>query len=197
MTEDPLQKLAQWLGQPRTARQIARQVTVRRGRSRTEVAIDHRLSCPLEAHDGWRVSTKPAFLPLAHFSSYARACLKTADPGRTIYCHDRGTGLVVGALSYHIDQRAHMPVLITAIGLRTDADQNAFLAYRTLAAALVAKQYVHALAAKIGRGGYVDIDLADRSQEPLMRRLGFARAPRVRDFRPAGTHLRQRPPAQD
>jgi hypothetical protein len=197
MAEDPLQKLAEWLGQSRTARQIAKQVTVRSGRARTEVAIDHRLSCPLAAHDGWRVSTKPTFLPLAHFSSYARACLKTADSGRTIYCHDRGTGEVIGALSYHIDERAHMPVLITAIGLRTDAGQNGFLIYRTLAAVLVAKQYVHVLAAKIGRGGYVDIDLADRTQVPLMRRLGFRKAPNVRNFRPAGTHLRQEPPAQD
>lgn len=161
--------------------------------TQTAVAIDHRLACPLDEHDGWRITTQPTFLPLAHFSSQARHYLKTADAsrGRTIYCHDLSLCEVVAALSYHIDDDPRLPVLITTIGLRTDAGVNAFLTYRSLAGALVAKQYVHAVAAKTERGGFVDIDLAERSNEPLVRRLGFGTAPRIKGFRPGGVHLRQ------
>lgn len=195
---DPLNRLSTWLID--VFDQIRDQVhvrTVERGvGARTAVTVDHRLACPLDAHDGWRVSTRPTFLPLQHFSSQARHYLKTADgaSGRTLYCHDLSLGEVVAALSYHLDEDPRLPVLITAIGLRTDAGTNAFLTYRSLAGALVAKQYVHVVAAKTDRGGFVDIDLAERSNEPLMRRLGFRPASRIKGFRPGGVHLRQPAP---
>jgi hypothetical protein len=50
------------------------------------------------------------------------------------------------------------------------------------------------VAAKLNRGGIVDLDLGDRKQEPLMHRLGFRKAQRIRDFRPSGVHLRQSAP---
>ena len=50
---------------------------------------------------------------------------------------------------------------------------------------------------KIGRGGYVDIDLAPGADQPgLAQELGFQRAPRVKGFNPGGLHLRQPAPGQ-
>jgi hypothetical protein len=172
-------------------RQIARQVTVHAERSLTHVAIDHLLSCPLDGHGGWRISNKAAFLPKTHFGSQARIRLNSAKDGRTICAHDRSSAEVTAALSYHIDTRPRMPVLITAIGLRTDAADSAWETYRALAGVLVAKQYVHALSAMIGRGGYVDLDLGDPKLKALMQRIGFTPAPRIRGFTPAGIHMRQ------
>jgi hypothetical protein len=191
MAEDPLDQLAEWLSASSTARAIARQVHVRTRSSQTTVAIDHILSCPLPEHDGWRISNSATYLPKTQFGSQARFRLNSAKDGRTICAHDRGAAEVTAALSYHVDTRVRMPVLITAFGLRTDAAESAWETYRTLAAALVAKQYVHALAAKIGRGGHVDLDLGDRKLEPLMKRMGFRRAPNISGFTAAGIHMRQ------
>jgi hypothetical protein len=195
---DRLSILARWLADAgeRIHGQVRVDESEQASGKQTVVSIDHRLSCPLDAHDGWRISTKPTFLPREHFSSQARHYLKTAEPGRgrTIYCHDMSLGEVVAALSYHIDENRRIPVLLTTIGFRIDAGASAFLSYGTLAGALVLKQYVHAVAAKTNRGGYVDIDLAASSCEGLVRELGFQNAPRVRGFRPGGLHLRQPAP---
>ena len=193
--DDPFDLLTRWLTEQRAT--ISRQVTIRKSAgaygTRTQVAIDHRLSCDLAAHDGWRISTKSTFLSQHHFGSLARFYLKTADQGRgrAIYCHDLSAGEVVAGLSYHIHDNAGIPMLLTTIALRTDIEGNAFLRYRTLSGALVVKQYVHAIADRIGRGGYVDLDLADRKHEPLVRELGFRKAPDVKGLRPGGVHLRQ------
>lgn len=191
--EHQLSVLNDWLMSVQPA--IAKQVLVKGGSS-TFVRIDHRLVCPLAEHEGWRVSTKASFLPQDHFSSQARFYLKTAskDRGRTIYCHDLSLNEVVAAASYHIDKDARLPVVITTIGLRTDAARTAFLTYRTLAAGIVLKRRIHAVAEKTGRGGYVDIDLAEASLEPLLRKLGFQKAPKLKGVRPGGIHLRQPAP---
>jgi len=102
---------------------------------------------------------------------------------------------VVAGLSYHIHDNAGIPMLLTTIALRTDIEGNAFLRYRTLSGALVVKQYVRAIADRIGRGGYVDLDLADLKHEPLVRELGFRKAPNVKGLRPGGVHLRQPAPS--
>jgi hypothetical protein len=196
--EDPLDLLARWLKDQRD--KIANQVTVRKGKGAygalTEVAIDHRLACSLPGHGGWRVSTKPTFLFPQHFESHPRFCLKTADHdrGRTIYCHDLSALQVVAGMSYHIHDNARTPVLATMIAFRIDIADNAFLRYRTLAGALVTKQYIHAIAEKIGRGGHVDLDLAERKHEPFASELGFRKAPKVKGLRPGGLHLRQPAP---
>jgi hypothetical protein len=196
--DDLLEPLAGWLNGRRDA--ISSQVTVRKDRGayglRSTVAIDHRLLCDLDAHTGWRVSTQPTFLSQHQFSSLACHYLKTADAGRgrAIYCHDLSAGEVVAAISYHLDQKPSLPVLVTMIGLRTDSGQSAFLRDRTLAGALVTKHYIHAIADKAGRGGYVDLDLAERKHEAITQLLGFRRAPRVKGFRPGGSHLRQPAP---
>jgi hypothetical protein len=193
--DDPLDLLARWLTEKRAM--ISRQVTIRKSEGaygkRTEVAIDHRLSCDLPGHGGWRISTKPTFLSQHRFGSWARHHLKTAHDGRgrAIYCHDLSAAEVVAGMSYHIDDNTRIPVLVTMIALRTDIDGNASLRYGTLSGALVVKQYVHVIADRIGRGGSVDLDLAERKHEPYARELGFRKAPNVKGFRPGGVHLRQ------
>lgn len=199
--DDPLDVLARWLDEQRDRIDIPRHVTVRKAEGaygmRTRVAIDHRLSCDLGPHNGWRISTKPTFVSQHQFGSLARHYLKTADHsrGRAIYCHDLSAAEVVAGMSYHIDDNTAIPVLLTTIALRTDTEDSAFLRYRTLSGVLVIKQYIHAIAERISRGGYVDLDLAGREHEPLVRKLGFRKAPTVKGLRPGGVHLRQLAPA--
>ncbi|HTZ63253.1 MAG TPA: hypothetical protein VMB51_04050 [Solirubrobacteraceae bacterium] len=197
---DPLDDLARWLAEPAQVASISAQVTLRGTRSahgpRTAVAIDHQLICPIEPYGAWRVTTKPTLLPRAHFSSRATSLLPTGEPrrGRTIYCHERSRAQVVAALAYHIDRRAHLPVLVTAIAFRHDIVEDPQLPAATLAGMLVLKQYAHAIAHLAGRGGHLDLDLADADREEHARRLGFRTAPRLRGFRPGGKHLRQAAP---
>ena len=196
--DDPLDLLARWLTGQRAT--ISRQVTIRKSEGAygplTEVAIDHRLPCGLAGLGGWRISTKATFLFPQHFESPPRFYLKTADHGRgrAIYCHDLSAAEVVAGMSYHVHEGARTPVFVTMIAFRTDIADSAFLRYRTLAAALVVKHYVHAIAEKIGRGGYVDLDLAERKHEPYACELGFRKAPKVKGLRPGGLHLRQPAP---
>lgn len=202
MAEPAYEELVRWLIDARD--RILTQVNVREKQrstgKETVVSIDHRLSSDLAAHAGWHIKTKPTVLPRAHFSSEVRAKVKTAERtrGRAIYCHDPVDQEVIAAVSYHIDEDSHMPVLITTLGFRTDTGRNAFLRYKTLAGALVLKHHVHAVADKIGRGGYIDIDLAPGAvQSGLARELRFQTAPRVKGFHPGGVHLRQPAPGQD
>jgi hypothetical protein len=195
-----LQVLSAWLNGSGAAG-IIEQVRVRT-KSRAEgretvVSIDHRLSCDLDAHDGWHVHTRPTFLPRAHFSSEATHYLKTASPerGRAIYCVDQGVGEVVAAVSYHLDIRPHIPVVLTTLAPRNDSAENAFLRYRSLAGLLVVKRYIHAMAEKVGRGGHVDLDLQERRLEDLARELGFRKAPKIKNFGAGGLHLRQPAPS--
>jgi hypothetical protein len=195
-----LDELGRWLTSER--RRIEKQVTVREARRargpNTTVSIDHRFPCRLDAHAGWHVRTRPAYLPFAHFSSEVRARIKGAENmgprGRTIYCHDLGLEQVTSVLGYHLAVRPHLPVLITTLGLRRDREMTVALRDRSLAGALVLKHHLHAIADRAGRGGHVDLDLNDSRQLELARRLGFRKAPRMKGFRPAGTHLRQPAP---
>lgn len=193
--DDPLDELARWLASQRET--IGQQVHLKRvdraHGERTEVAIDHRLRFGPRA---WRVSTNAAYLRERQFSSMGRHYIRTANRsrGRAIYCHDLVSEEVVAALSYHIPEPRRMPVVITMIAFRTDLLELELLRARTVRATLVAKHYVHAIAETIGRGGHVDIDLADRSHESVLRELGFRQAPAVRGFRAGGKHLRQPAP---
>jgi hypothetical protein len=183
---------------------ISRQVNVRETRdasgTKTVVTIDHLLSCDLAAHAGWHVRTRPTFIPSAYFSSEVRTKVKNAERlrGRAIYCDDLLDRELVAAVSYHIDEDSRVPVFLTELGLRKDIAGNAFLRFRTLSGALVLKYHVHVIADKIGRGGYVDTDLAPGSEQlELARELGFRPSPRIKRLRIGGTHLRQPLPGQD
>lgn len=194
-----LANLGAWLASERG--QIAAQVTVRERRrgaeQKTTIAIDRRTHCPHRQLAELRIHTRKTFLPRAHFSSEAKVRIANAtrsEAGRVIYCEDPVLGEVIAALAFHIPAHAEHPLLITAFALRDDVDANPRLARRSLAAVLVLKHYLHAISARLGRGGHLDIDLADRNQLELMRDLGFRPAPRLPNFRPGGTHLRQAAP---
>jgi hypothetical protein len=201
--DDPLEPLAAWLTGERAAIDIAGQVTVRqieRGEGdRTSIAIDHLLPCPLRGFTGWRITTKKTFLPRAHFSSYATHCLKTADHerGRAIYCMDRVLdNEVVAGIRYHVDERPSWPVFVIGIAYRSDFRGDIELRRRTVTGAFVVKQYVHAIADALGRGSFIDSDVATGSEEDA-RELGFRKAPRLKGLRVAGTHMRQPPLRQE
>jgi hypothetical protein len=195
-----LVELADWLAKRR--QRIREQVTVRE-RSRaagklTEVQVDHRLPCDLDAHAGWHISTRSAatFLPRDHFSSEVRAKVKTAaeSRGRALVCHNLSVQEVDAVMSYHLDKNSRMPVFITVLGLRCDARTNPALPLRTIAAALVLKHHLHAIAETAGRGGYVYIELAPHIKADVAHELGFQAAPRIRGVRPGDRLLRQPAP---
>jgi hypothetical protein len=197
--DESLRELGGWLTTSR--KRIEGQVTVRRSRRgrrpETTVSIDHRFPCELDAFAGWHIRTKPSFLPLDHFASETRARIKGAEQaqrGRTLYCHDLERNEATAVASYHLDVRTHLPLLLTMLGLREDSEENPRLRELTLTGALVLKFHLHAIAEATGRGGHVDIDLADKRRLEFLQRLGFRKARRLRGFRPAGTHLRQPAP---
>jgi hypothetical protein len=201
MDDDSLDVFARWLSRQRKA--IARQVTVRTTGGaygeRTKVTIDHRLSCDLPDHGGWRITTKRTFLPRSHFSSHSAYLLKTADHGRgrTIYCQDQLLDYeVVAGIRYHVHDLSDWPVFIITIGFRTDFKGNVELRRRTVAGAFLLKQYVHAISDATGRGGYVDIEVPSQDTVAYAHELGFRKAPKLTGLRPSGTHMRQAPLGQ-
>jgi hypothetical protein len=196
--EEGLAELGDWLCARREL--VAGQVTVEeKGDGMTVVKIDHRLSCELPTHAaGWHISTRRTFLPRSHFTSYATAKVNHAagsGRGRALYCHDPLSREVTAALAYHLDSRPQMPVLITALAFRDDTEGSAVARERTVAAGLVLKHHLHAIAEEVGRGGHVDIDLPDRDDQlEIARAYGFKTAPKVPGFRPSAIHLRQPAP---
>jgi hypothetical protein len=192
-----LTELGAWLCKNR--RRIEQQVHVRvqqRSPRQTVVSIDHRLAYRVADYPGWKISTHKTLLPRSQFSSYSTAQIKGASGrGRAIYCLDLLLDEIVAAVAYHIDERPHMPLLITGIGFRNDRALDQLRREHSLAGALVLKHHVHAIATKTGRGGYVDVDLPRNDDLlDLAADLGFKPAPKVRDFRPGGVHLRQAAP---
>jgi len=198
--DDQLAALRRWLAEERTRARIASQVTIRSRSTavgeRTGVAIDHLLVCELPRHGGWRITTKRTFLPEAHFSSWARHDLRTAnhERGRVIYRMDRSRDdEVIAGIRYHVDDRAGWPLFLRIIGLRIDLDGSAELRRRTIAGAYVAKQYVHALASALGRPAALHVDLSPRQGEAAAAELGLSRARKIRGLRVGGVHMSQAP----
>lgn len=202
--EESLDYLANWLILQRATIDIDGQIAITKRTTaegeRTIVAIDHLLSCPLPGRPGWRVTTKPTYLPTRHFHSTAAHTLKTSAEhgrGRTIYCMDHGLDdEVVAALSYHLDERRSWPLFITAIGFRVDFPENAVLRRRTVEAAFLLKQYAHAIAALTGRGDDVHAEVPPNAVVRYAQELGFVKAARLKGLRSSGTHMRQ-PPLAD
>jgi hypothetical protein len=144
------------------------------------------------------VTTRPQFLPQSHFDERARARIATASAprGRALHCIDLDSGQVIAALAYHVDDRPGRPILLTALAMRIDDDGPCELFRASRACVALLKQYVHAIAARLGRASHLDID-APRRAEVLreLAWLGFRPAPRLSGFEPGGVHLRQFAPA--
>jgi hypothetical protein len=159
------------------------------------ITIDHLLPEPGRDRDWrFRVTTVHQVLPNAHFDRAVRAKVNQAsrERGRRIYALERDSLEVMAVLSYHLDEGAHRPLLITALGTRCDADGSPELFAMSLALVWLLKQYAHVIAEKAGRGAYVDMDASTKPEVlATLERLGFRNAPRVKDFTPSGKHLRQ------
>lgn len=199
MSEDPaLVALMGWLGSRRVANAIAKQTTIKTTKTsqgkRTSVTIDHLLPCDQPGHPGWRITTKQTRLPDVHFGSEARMVLTGGEGRRTIYAQSlAGEREVLAAIRYHIEEAANRPLFILMIGTRDDALPHGALERESLAAAHVLKQYVHALARKLGRDAELYIDLNKRDAELYAERFGFQKARRLKGLRVSGTLMRQPP----
>lgn len=162
---------------------------------RTVVHIDHRLPEPeRDRHAAFRVTTREQFLPRAHFDRSVREIVNraAAERGRRIYAIYLSSQEVVAALSYHLHDNPSRPLLITALGTRSDEHALPDLYARSLALVWLLKQYAHAISEHTKRGSYVDTDAANRHDViTILPQLGFRDAPRVRGFSPSGRHLRQ------
>jgi hypothetical protein len=162
---------------------------------RTVVRIDHRLPEPGRGgRAAFRITTREQFLPRAHFDRSVREIVNraTAERGRRIYAIELRSQEVMAVLGYHLHDSPGRPLLITALGTRADADAVSGLYARSLALVWLLKQYAHAISEQTKRGGYVDMDAANRPDViAVLRQLGFRDAPRVSGFSPSGRHLRQ------
>jgi hypothetical protein len=162
---------------------------------RTVVRIDHRLPEPDRgSHAVFRVTTHEQFLPRTHFDRSVREIVNRAavERGRRIYAIELGSQEVMAVLSYHLHDSQSRPLLITALGARADTNATPDLYRRSLALVWLLKQYAHAISEHTKRGGYVDMDAANRANViAVLRQLSFRNAPRVTGFSPSGRHLRQ------
>lgn len=162
---------------------------------RTVVRIDHRIPEPgRDSRAAFRITTRDQFLPRAHFDRSVRETVNraAAERGRRIYAIELDSQEVLAVLSYHLHDNPSRPLLITALGTRADQHAPPDLYARSLALAWLLKQYAHAISKRTKRGGYVDMDAANRPNViAALRQLGFRDAPRVRGFSPSGRHLRQ------
>lgn len=162
---------------------------------RTIVRIDHRLPEPGKgSHAAFRVTTREQFLPRAHFDRSIREIVNRAavERGRRVYAIELRSQEIMAVLSYHLHDSPARPLLITALGTRADANAPSDQHARSLALVWLLKQYAHAISSRTERGGYVDMDAANRPDViAVLRQLGFRDAPRVTGFNPSGRHLRQ------
>jgi hypothetical protein len=169
MTSDPLlDRLRSQLSIRRTAG-IKSAVTIKTTGTaygeRTVVRIDHRLPEPGRGTRAvFRVTTAEQFLPRAHFDRSVREIVNraAAERGRRIYAIDLSGQEVMAVLSYHLHDSSSRPLLITALGTRADANATPDLYARSLALVWLLKQYAHAISERTNRGGYVDMDAANR-----------------------------------
>ena len=79
---------------------------------------------------------------------------------------------VVAGIRYHVDDRPSWPVFVIGIAYRMDFKSEVELRRRTVAGAFIVKQYVHAIADALGRGGFVDSDVPTGDEQDA-RELGF------------------------
>jgi hypothetical protein len=169
---------------------IAAQVTVREdggSASTTKVSVSHQHLIP----DISRiiVTTRRQHLSRHEFDSSiaerinSRDTQPGEDDGRILYCVDLVNDQLMAALMYHVHGGRSYPLLITAIAVRSDGDED----FRTVstACALILKAYLHALSAKVRRGATIGYDSRTSAETALaLNSLGFRRS------RPAGFPLR-------
>jgi hypothetical protein len=188
------------LAQPDLARQVAVETGETAYGERTVIRIDHRIPDVATARRArWRITTHAQALPREKFDERGRARIgsASAERGRRLYCIDLDSEEVMAALAYHLDDRPGRPLLLTAIAFRIDTDESPELRLQSRVCLGLLKQYVHAISARIGRGGFVDVDAPDRADVlRALGLLGFRPAPHVKHFEPGGVHMRQAAPGR-
>jgi hypothetical protein len=132
---------------------------------------------------GWRITTSSHFLRRDQFpNGTARRGVAYNDQksrGRTLYCvsaTERGSharGQVMAALSWHVDERAHAPILITNLVLRGDSVDARSL---SLAAAAWMLAYLLEVAARTGRPDEIGVEIDTQPNADDFRAIGFRAA---------------------
>jgi hypothetical protein len=129
---------------------------------------------------GWRITTSAHFLRRDHFpNETARrgvAYNEQKARGRTLYCvsaGERGSharGQVVAALSWHVDERAPAPILVTNLVVRGDSAEARAL---SLAAAAWMLAYLLEVAARTGRPEEIGVEIDTQPNAGDFRAVGF------------------------
>jgi hypothetical protein len=136
---------------------------------------------------GWRVSTKSGFLRADHFP------VKTArqgihfndgkDRGRTLYCthvpprrerrEPAYRGQIVVGLSWHIDEAADAPIIVTNLAIRGDREAHTDLS-RAAAGWLMA--YLLEVARQVGRPAEIGVEINTQPNAEDFIAIGFRAA---------------------
>jgi hypothetical protein len=129
---------------------------------------------------GWRITTSSHFLRSHHFpNETARRGVAYNDQksrGRALFCvsaTERGSqarGQVVAALSWHVDERAAAPILITNLVIRGDSAEARSL---SLAAAAWMLAYLLEVAARTGRSEEIGVEIDTQPNADDFRAIGF------------------------
>ena len=196
---DALTAIREWLRRSNVARDLASHIKVSpragpHGR-RTLVEIEHSVSALTHWPAGWRVTTCRQHLPKMHFHQEARDAVAGAgEPARRIYCLDRSMQEVICALSFGIDDRPEIPVMLGAIAMRIDANAHPDLYDRSRGGALVLLAYLRVVAERTRRDPVIHIEATDSNAVQELEALGFEPARRPPGVAALGTHLRWRLP---
>jgi hypothetical protein len=128
----------------------------------------------------WRITTSSHFLRRDHFPiETERRGVAYNDQkarGRTLYCvsaAERGSharGQVVAALSWHVDERADAPLLITNLAIRGDSADARSL---SLAAAAWMLAYLLEVAARTGRPEEIGVEIDTQPNADDFSAIGF------------------------
>jgi hypothetical protein len=156
---------------------------------RVVVTIEHDIG------GGWSVTTADRYLRPSQFHENVRSTLLRAEGelGRRLFFFDDVRDEVLAALSYHVDKRRKVPVVLTALGLRTD-DASPDHRDCSRGAASVLLTYVHEIARQVGRPPHVDIYARDEGEIEALVALGFAQVPIQTRAVASGTRWRHTPP---
>ena len=138
----------------------------------------------------WRVTTVGTVLLSKYFGDEAsRERInknRNKARGRVVYCiDDRRLPLV--AVSFHVDPRRTVPLLLTAVALRTDTDQAAAISE---AAAGWVLAYLLEVARQDGRPHELAVELTRAQRADVFEAIGFRRAPPPLGYTPRAPDYR-------
>lgn len=144
----------------------------------------------------WMVTTRPQRLRTTHFHDSApreRVTRAAHKPrGRAVYCVTTPEGQVWAGVSFHLDPARNVPVLVTAVALRTDGDADVAALSRMCAGWLLA--YLHEVGTQDGRPPGLCYEAKSEAELQEMAGLGFRLATPPAGFSPLGRFYLEAPP---